>query len=137
MITSGVSVDGGLGVTFKIQLSPATEWSQPRSIRGQNAAFGNDRFASLTAIRPCQSGGCNPSYDRVEYVREIQEAAGDRIAWVSLDEGGFTTILLVSGCDKQCVEMAEYEESGCRIIRIKDTCVTPSQILSHLLEGDS
>ena len=82
-------------------------------------------------------GGCNPSYDRVEYVREIQEAAGDRIAWVSLDEGGFTTLLLVSGCDKQCVEMAEYEDRGCRIIRIKDSCSTPSQILSHLLEGDS
>jgi hypothetical protein len=82
-------------------------------------------------------GGCNPSYDRVEYVRAIQEAAGDRIAWVPLDEGGFSTLLLVSGCDKQCVEMAEYEESGCRIVRIKDGCRTPSQILSHLLEGDS
>jgi hypothetical protein len=81
-------------------------------------------------------GGCNPSYDRVEYVREIQKAAGSRIEWVSLDEGGFATVLLVSGCDKQCVEMAEYEESGCRIIRIKDTCITPSEILSLLLEGD-
>lgn len=81
-------------------------------------------------------GGCNPSYDRVEYVRAIQEAAGDRIAWVSLDEGGFTTVMLVCGCDKQCVEMAEYEVSGCRIIRIKDSGSTPSEILSHLLEGD-
>jgi hypothetical protein len=81
-------------------------------------------------------GGCNPSYDRVEYVQAIQKAAGDRIEWVSLDEGGFAALLLVSGCDKQCVEMAEYEESGCRIIRIKDPCITPSEILSHLLEGD-
>jgi hypothetical protein len=82
-------------------------------------------------------GGCNPSYDRVEYVRAIQEAAGDRIAWVTLDEGGFSTILLVSGCDKQCVEMAEYEQAGHRIIRVKDRHTTPSEILSHLLEGDS
>ena len=82
-------------------------------------------------------GGCNPSYDRVEYVRAVQEEAGDRIAWVPLDEGGFSTLLLVSGCDKQCVEMAEYRESGCRIVRIKDDYGTPSQILSHLLEGDS
>jgi hypothetical protein len=72
----------------------------------------------------------------VEYVREIQKAAGSRIEWVSLDEGGFATVLLVSGCDKQCVEMAEYEESGCRVVRIKDTCITPSEILSLLLEGD-
>jgi hypothetical protein len=81
-------------------------------------------------------GGCNPSYDRVEYVREIQGAAGDRIAWVCLDERGFSTLLLVSGCDKQCVEMAQYEETGCRIIRIKDGCVAPSEILALLLEGD-
>jgi hypothetical protein len=80
-------------------------------------------------------GGCNPSYDRVEYVQAIQEAAGSRIEWVSLDTGGFTTILLVSGCDKQCVEMAEYERAGCRMIRVKDTQQDPTTILSSLLAG--
>jgi hypothetical protein len=79
-------------------------------------------------------GGCNPSYDRVEYVREIQEAAGSRIAWLPADEGGFTTVLLVCGCDKQCVEMAEYEETGCRLIRIKDNKRDPTEILASLLE---
>jgi hypothetical protein len=80
-------------------------------------------------------GGCNPSYERVEYVQKIQEAAGDRIEWVSADEGGVTTWLLVSGCDKQCAEMAEYEETGCRVICIKDDDRPPSEILSTLLEA--
>jgi hypothetical protein len=80
-------------------------------------------------------GGCNPSYDRVEYVRQIREAAGDRIDWVPLDEGGFNTILLVCGCDKQCVEMAEYEETGHRVVRVKDTQEAPTTILSSLLAG--
>jgi hypothetical protein len=79
-------------------------------------------------------GGCDPSYDRVEYVRAIQEAAGSRIEWVPLDEGGFTTVLLVCGCDTQCVDMAEYEQGGCRIVRVKDSSSTSSEILSHLLE---
>lgn len=79
-------------------------------------------------------GGCNPSYDRVEYVREIQEAAGNRVEWVSLDEKGFSSLLLVSGCDKQCAEMAEYEKSGCRVVSVKDTGVSPTRILSQLLE---
>jgi len=79
-------------------------------------------------------GGCNPSYDRVEYVREIQEAAGNRVEWVPTDEGGFSTVLLVCGCDKQCVEMAEYEETGCRLIRIKDSERDPTEILASLLE---
>ena len=42
-------------------------------------------------------GGCNPSYERVEYVREIQKAAGSRVTWVTLDEGDFCALLLVSG----------------------------------------
>jgi len=79
-------------------------------------------------------GGCNPSYDRVEYVREIQKAAGGRVDWVSLDEGGFCALLLVSGCDKQCAEMAEYETRGCRVVSVKDTRMNPSEILSRLLE---
>jgi hypothetical protein len=70
----------------------------------------------------------------VEYVREIQEAAGNRIEWVSLDEGGFSALLLVSGCDKQCAEMAQYEETGCRVISVKDTGMTTAEILSRLLE---
>lgn len=80
-------------------------------------------------------GGCNPSYDRVEYVREIQEAAGSRVEWVSHDAGGFTTLMLVCGCDKQCVDMAEYEATGCRIFRIKDMKEAPTTILTSLLAG--
>ena len=79
-------------------------------------------------------GGCNPSYDRVEYVRKIREVAGNRVEWVPLDEGDFSALLLVSGCDKQCAEMAEYEETGCRVISVKDTGMLPKEILSRLLE---
>lgn len=79
-------------------------------------------------------GGCNPSYDRVEYVRAIQQAAGTRIEWALIDEGGFTTIMLVSGCDKQCVEMAEYEARGHRVIRIRDNHRAPKAVLASLLE---
>jgi hypothetical protein len=79
-------------------------------------------------------GGCNPSFERVEYVREIQKTAGRRIEWVPLDAGGFTAILLVCGCDKQCVEMAEYEETRHRVITIKDKQKTPTEILSMILQ---
>ena len=68
---------------------------------------------------------------------EIQEAAGNRVEWVSLDEGNFSALLLVSGCDKQCAEMAEYEKIGCRVISVKDTGIPPRETLSRLLEeGD-
>jgi hypothetical protein len=79
-------------------------------------------------------GGCNPSYDRVAYVRAIQEAAGTGVEWAPIGEGGFATILLVSGCDKQCVEMAEYETRGHRVVRIKDNHRAPEAVLDILLE---
>jgi hypothetical protein len=81
-------------------------------------------------------GGCNPSYERVEYVEALREAAGGRIEWVSADEGGFSSLLVVCGCDKQCVEMAEYERPGCRLIRVKDGQRAATEILSLLLEGE-
>jgi hypothetical protein len=79
-------------------------------------------------------GGCNPSFDRVEYVREIQRAAGGRIEWVTLDAGNFSSLLAVCGCDKQCVELADQGGSGVRVIRIKDDHTPPTEILSLLLE---
>ena len=81
-------------------------------------------------------GGCNPSYERVEYVRRIQQAAGDRIEWVSIEEGGFDTLLVVNGCDKQCALMAEYDEAGWRVISIKEDRKEPEDILSMLLEEE-
>jgi len=79
-------------------------------------------------------GGCNPSYDRVEYVRKIRRAAGDRIEWVGLDRGRFSALLLVSGCERQCVELAQGERGGCRVTCIKDNHRDPSEILSDLLK---
>ena len=52
------------------------------------------------AIKFC--GGCDPAYDRVEYFRQIQAEAGDRIHWVRLDEGTYEAILLIAGCQTAC-----------------------------------
>lgn len=90
----------------------------------------------MTRIGLKYCGGCNPSYERVEYVRAIEQAAGGRIEWVSPDAGGFASLLVVSGCDKECAEMAEYEVAGCRVIRVKDDHRAPTEILSLLLEDE-
>ena len=78
-------------------------------------------------------GGCNPSYDRVQYVRKLQEAAGAWVEWVFFDPGTAPTVLAVGGCDRQCVETARFERDGCRVINIKDDRDHPSSILSVLL----
>jgi 3-hydroxyacyl-[acyl-carrier-protein] dehydratase len=79
-------------------------------------------------------GGCNPSYERVEYVQAIQKAAGSRIEWVTLDEGDFSSLLIICGCEKQCVEIADHDVPVGRVIHIKDDLTPPTEILSLLLE---
>ena len=49
-------------------------------------------------------GGCDPGFDRVGYFQEIQNAAGDLIEWVTLDDPGFECVLVISGCDTACPE---------------------------------
>ncbi len=81
-------------------------------------------------------GGCNPSYERVEYVQRIQAAAGNRMEWVSIEEGDFDTLLIVNGCDKQCVLSEEYDKAGWRVLSLKDDGKGPEEILSMLLEEE-
>ncbi|MEW6441282.1 MAG: hypothetical protein AB1640_10155 [bacterium] len=78
-------------------------------------------------------GGCNPSYDRVGYVRRVQEWTAGRIEWVPFDAGGFDTVVIVTGCDKACVEGIEWEEQGVRVIRIRNCSQPPREVVSLLL----
>ena len=54
------------------------------------------------ALKYC--GGCNPTFDRAEYVKKIQSAAGDRIEWATLDDAAWDGILLIHGCNTACLE---------------------------------
>ncbi len=67
-------------------------------------------------------------------MQQLQEIAGNRIEWVPMDEGGFTTLLLITGCDKQCLEETQYRETGWRIISIKNSKIPPDKILSLLTD---
>lgn len=80
-------------------------------------------------------GGCNPSYDRVKYVRRIQKAAGTRIEWVHVEEAvGFDVVVIVTGCDRACVEGIEYEKAGLRVVRIRHVGRAPEEMVSLLLD---
>ena len=78
-------------------------------------------------------GGCDPAYDRVAYVRTIQAAAGDRIEWVSPEAGGFNTLVIVTGCEKACIEQGDFQETGWRIVSLRDDQRPPEEVVSLLL----
>lgn len=84
------------------------------------------------AVKYC--GGCNPSYDRVRYVERVRGAAGDQIEWVSLEADRIEVVLVVGGCDRQCVEGVEYEKAGLRVVRLRDGRAVPEEVVGRLLE---
>ena len=86
------------------------------------------------ALKYC--GGCDPGFDRVEYIQRIRAAAGKSIMWVTLDGENIDTVLLVSGCDTACPER-NVELSPHRIVSITDDHAAPEQIVATLLsEGE-
>lgn len=80
-------------------------------------------------------GGCNPGFDRVEYVQQVQAAAGESITWVTLDDEDVNTVLLVSGCDTACPER-DGELSPYRIVSITDDHAALEQIVATLLREE-
>jgi len=83
------------------------------------------------ALKYC--GGCNPTFDRVEYVRKIQSAAEDRIEWTTLDDGHWDKVLLIHGCDTACLEK-NFDFS--KIISIRNDAQDPGEIVQRLLSEE-
>lgn len=52
------------------------------------------------AIKFC--GGCDPTFDRVEYANKIKDAAAEHLTWVDLDNGGKEAMIVICGCPKAC-----------------------------------
>lgn len=80
-------------------------------------------------------GGCDPAYDRVEYVRAIQEAGGDRIQWVPFEAEDYSILVIVSGCDRECIQEEMSSQAGRQtVISIRDNSRSPEEILALILE---
>ena len=82
------------------------------------------------AIKYC--GGCDPGFDRVLYYSRIVKAAAGRVEWVSLDDSGFNTVLVICGCETACPE--RMVDLKFRQISIRDNCRDPGEIVQALLE---
>ena len=82
------------------------------------------------AVKFC--GGCDPAYERLEYFERIKSAAGNIIRWVSLDEGGFNAILLISGCATACPE--ERLPDHVPVVSLKTDGADPQTVVDMLVE---
>jgi hypothetical protein len=93
------------------------------------------RMRKRIALKYC--GGCNAGFDRVEYFKQIQDAAGDLIEWVTLDDRDLETVLVICGCDTSCPVENMVQPARLRIVSIRDNERDPAEIVHSLLSEAS
>jgi len=59
-------------------------------------------------------GGCNPGYDRVELVEQLEKRLEGTAMFVSPEDEEIDLILAVEGCTTACADLSPFE--GKRII---------------------
>jgi hypothetical protein len=54
-------------------------------------------------------GGCNPGYDRVAVVKQIEESLGGEVEFVSAESEGVALVLAVEGCTTACADLSAFQ----------------------------
>jgi hypothetical protein len=67
-------------------------------------------------IRVKYCGGCNPNYDRVALVKQIEERLAGKAALVGAEGNGIALVLAVVGCSIACADLAPFAGLEIRVI---------------------
>ncbi len=54
-------------------------------------------------------GGCNPGYDRVALVKQIEERLRGEVEFVSPESKGVALVLAVEGCGTACADLSAFQ----------------------------
>ena len=78
-------------------------------------------------------GGCDPTFDRGEFYRAVEEAADGKIDWRPLDENGFEAVLVINGCPQACPVVEGRIDLNYRMVNVFDDSEDPAMIVAELL----
>ncbi len=84
------------------------------------------------ALKYC--GGCDPAYERVDYLERIKQVAGDDIQWVRADSGGYQALLLICGCQRAC-PLEEMPRTD-KLVLIKHDQAAPEKVIARIKEKE-
>jgi hypothetical protein len=66
-------------------------------------------------------GGCNPYYDRVVLVRQLEKRLAGKVEFVSAANDDVDLVLAVEGCNTACADLSPFDGNQIRIItQVKD-----------------
>lgn len=93
-----------------------------------------EKASVKVGIKYC--GGCNPTFDRVEFVRDLTAWLDFVVEWVSFEDEGISCLLIVNGCETACVNLKELEDRRLRIFAVSnDEPGVKENFLSFILGG--
>jgi hypothetical protein len=61
-------------------------------------------------------GGCNPGYDRVALVKQIEKSLQGKVEFVSPESQDVALILAVQGCSTACADLSTFQGMEIRTI---------------------
>ena len=82
-------------------------------------------------IRIKYCGGCNPRYDRVALVKQIEERLSGKASFVATDSNGISLVLAVVGCSVACADLTPFAGQEIRVI----TCLEDAELFIRDLEA--
>jgi hypothetical protein len=84
------------------------------------------------ALKYC--GGCDCTYDRLEYANKLKKSAEGLVEWVTLDDEGFDSILMIHGCPVACPERQLDPVYARVLVSVKDDRTDIRHIVARLME---
>jgi hypothetical protein len=82
-------------------------------------------------------GGCDPTFDRSEFVKDLTASLGFAVQWVSFEDENISCLLIVNGCEIACVDPKEFESKGLRIFSISSDEPGNKEKFSSFILGGS
>jgi hypothetical protein len=61
-------------------------------------------------------GGCNPDYDRVALVKQLESRLQGKVEFVSHENADLDLVLAVEGCKTACADLSSFDEKKIRMI---------------------
>ena len=85
------------------------------------------------AVKYC--GGCNPRYDRVALVRQLESRLGERLSGVWPGEV-YDEVYVVCGCSARCADLSSVQAKSILVFDRQDSCPeTENRMIVREKEG--
>lgn len=83
------------------------------------------------AIKFC--GGCNPTYDRLQYWEKIKAETADKINWTGADQPDIKAVLVICGCNTACPEKNFDPASYSKLLVVRDQQTAPEELVKKII----